>query len=112
MIVIGPKQTWSGDHFEERMKASTSSSSKSWKWKKSFKGVWTAEYSGDLKSDLAWILNGPKRGWVANGLNFEWDLKSAQPFEIWINGHNFVKNYLKNKNVRILNSLVFKWLGL
>ena len=33
-------------------------------------------YSRDLKSVLVWILNGQKRGWFANGLKFEWKLKS------------------------------------
>ena len=32
-------------------------------------------YSGDLKSDVFWILKSPKRGRVANGPDFEWDLK-------------------------------------
>ena len=58
------------------------------------KAITCEEYSGDLKSTLVWILNVG----VANGLNFEWDLKSRspticnpdkwppfclKPFEIW-----------------------------
>ena len=35
-------------------------------------------YSGDLKSGLVWISSGQK-GWVANGPDFEWDLKYGSP---------------------------------
>ena len=36
-----------------------------------------------------------KRGLVANGLDFEWDLE-AQPFKIKTNDHHFVQNHLKS----------------
>ena len=53
-------------------------------------------YSGDLKSDLVWISNGPKQVglqmvWISNGI---WN-PEAQPFEIRTNGRHFVKNHLK-----------------
>ena len=54
------------------------------------------EYSGDLKSDLVWISNGPKQVglqmvWILNGI---WN-PEAQTFEIRTNGRHFVKNHLK-----------------
>ena len=37
-----------------------------------------------------------KRGWFADGLNFQWNLKSeAQLFEIQTNSLHFVKTHLK-----------------
>ena len=39
-------------------------------------------YSVNLKSGCVRILNGLKRGWFVNGLDFEWDLKSWSPI-IW-----------------------------
>ena len=54
-------------------------------------------YSGDLKSDLVWTLNGPKEVglqmvWISNGI---WN-PEAWPFENQINGRHFVKNHLKS----------------
>ena len=50
-----------------------------------------------------------KRGWVANGPELEWDLKSrAHTFEIGTNGCHFGKNHLKSWQKR----LDFEWLGL
>ena len=50
------------------------------------------QYSGDLKSNLVYISNGPKQVglqmvWISNGI---WN-PEAQPFEIWTNGRHFVK---------------------
>ena len=58
-------------------------------------------YSGDLKSDLVWISNGPKQVglqmvWISNGI---WN-PEAQPFEIRTNGRHFVKNHLKSGQKR------------
>ena len=39
-------------------------------------------YSRDLKYGLVWIWERSERGWVAIGLNFEWDLQSGIP-TIW-----------------------------
>ena len=37
-------------------------------------------YSGDLKTDRPSLdFKWSKRGWVANGLDFEWHLKSGSP---------------------------------
>ena len=50
-----------------------------------------------------------KRGWVANGPEFEWDLKSgAHTYEIGTNGCHFGKNHLKSRQ----KCLDFEWLGL
>ena len=69
--------------------------------------------SGGLKNGLVSILNGLKEMglqtvWISNGI---WNPES-QPFGIQTNGRLFVQNHLKfGKNVCILNSSVFKWLG-
>ena len=54
-------------------------------------------YSGDLKSGLVCILNGPievglQMVWILNGI---WHLE-AQPFEIWTNSNHCAKNHLKS----------------
>ena len=53
--------------------------------------VMEISYSGDLKSDLVWILNGSKQVglqmvWISNGISNP----EAQPFEIQTNGRHFV----------------------
>ena len=48
-----------------------------------------------------------KRGWIANGPDLKWDLKSAQPFEIQTNDQHFVKNHLKSRQI----CPDFKWSG-
>ena len=51
-----------------------------------------------------------KRGWFANGSDFEWDLKfrsPAQPSEILTNGHHFANSHLKSGQ----KCSDFKWLG-
>ena len=54
-------------------------------------------YSGHLKSRLAWISNDWKEIWFQlvwiSNLIYN---PEAQQFEIWINGCNFVKNHLKS----------------
>ena len=55
------------------------------------------EYSGDLNSELVWILNSPKEVglqmvWITNGI---WN-PEALPFEIRTYGCHFVKNHLKS----------------
>ena len=52
---------------------------------------WEIEIRSSLDIELS------KRGWVTNGPDFEWDLKSgSQPFKIWTKRRHFVKNYLKS----------------
>ena len=65
-------------------------------------------FSQDQRSDLVWVLNGPKEiglqmVWIVNGI---WN-PEAQPFEIRSNGRHFVKNHLKSKQKRP----DFEWLG-
>ena len=48
-----------------------------------------------------------ERGWVANGPDFKWDLKSGQIVAIL---SKIICNL--DRKVRILNGPVFKWLGL
>ena len=48
-----------------------------------------------------------KRGWVANGRDFEWDLKSGQMGAIF-----FKTIWNPDKIVQISNGPVFEWLGL
>ena len=74
-----------------------------------------SQYSGDLKSGLDWILNGTKRGWVASGPDFEWNLKTGRP-SILKSGQiaAILSKTICNldRKVQILNGLVFKCLGL
>ena len=54
-----------------------------------------------------------KRGWFADGLDLEWDLKSRKPnhFKLRQMAAILSKNILNpDKNVKILNGSVFKWL--
>ena len=64
--------------------------------------------SGDLKSQLVWILNGRKEVGLqmVRILNGIWNLE-AQPFEIRINGCHFIKNHLKSGQ----NCTDFEWFG-
>ena len=39
------------------------------------KTIYISQHSGDLKSELVWMLNGRKEVVFANGPDFKWDLK-------------------------------------
>ena len=65
-------------------------------WSRPFLSVyvqWGSEFRTSL--DFEWS----KRGWVANSLEFEWDLKSGSPttFKIGTNGCHSVKKDLKSR---------------